>query len=229
MLTERQYKIVEFMKKNKSASVRRLSKEFFVSEMTVRRDLTELERQGYLARYNGGAYYCENDDILPVEARKKLHSAEKQKLSVMAKKYLSDSITVYIDSSSTCMYIIPILSEYNDIKIVTNSIQSLMTAAKYHIPCIIAGGEYYEHDMCTVGSVTENFLENLNVDAAFFSSKGISDDGIISDDDLRQTAVRKTVMKNVKKVIFMFDSTKTHKKYLYTVCKSDAIDGVIML
>lgn len=229
MLTERQQQIVTYMRKQKSASVRRLSGEFFVSEMTIRRDLDELEKQGYLKRYNGGACYLGEDLSLPVETRKKLRSEEKQKLSNMAKKYLSDSITVYIDSSSTCMYLIPILSEYREIRMVTNSVQNLMQAAKYHIPCILAGGEYYECDMCTVGSMAEEFLRKINVELAFFSVKGISEDGTISDEDIRQTAIRKIVMQNAQKKIFLFDSSKRNKKFFYTVCSAEDADEIFML
>ncbi len=229
MLTERQQQFAALIRKEKSVSVRRLSKKFFVSEMTVRRDLTELEKQGYVKRYRGGACACAEDTLLPVDARKRLRAEEKQRLSCLAKKYLEDSATVYLDSSSTCMYMIPILAEYKDIRIVTNSVQSLLLAAQYHIPCMLAGGEYYERDMCTVGSVAEDFLRNVNADIAFFSSHGISDDGVISDDHLGQTAIRRTVMQNAKKIIFLFDSSKVHKKYVYTLCTRDAADDIIVI
>lgn len=228
MLNDRQQKIVDFVKKNKRASVKTLAQNFFVSEMTIRRDLRELEKQNYLERYNGGAAYNENDTP-PMEVRKLQNIKEKSELSKRTKKYLHDSLTIFIDSSSTCMYIIPLLAEYKDVKIITNSVQSTLFAAKYHIPCILAGGNYNEYDMCTTGSETENYLRSINVDIAFFSALGIDDDGIISDPDENQTAVRKTVMKNSEKLIFMFDSKKLHKKYLYTLCHKDDADDIIMI
>lgn len=227
-MNDRQREMVDYVKENKRVSVKKLSEKFFVSEMTVRRDLKELEKQKLLERYNGGATYCEND-IPPFEVRKLQNIKEKSVLSKRTRKYLHDSLTIFIDSSSTCMYIIPLLAEYRDIKIVTNSVQSTLVAAKYHIPCILAGGAYNEYDMCTIGSETENYLRNINVDIAFFSVLGISDDGIISDNDEYQTAVRKAVMKNSDKIIFMFDSKKLHKKYLYTLCKAEEADDIIMI
>ena len=170
-----------------------------------------------------------DDDIPPISDRKLLHSKEKSLLTKHAKKYLSDSMSVFIDSSSTCLYIIPLLADYKQIQIITNSVQSLLLASKYHIPCIFAGGEYYEHDMCSVGAFTEDFLRSINADIAFFSSGALSDDGIISDCDLRQTSVRKIVMQNAHKNIFLFTDEKLHKKEVYTVCHSDDADDIIII
>ncbi len=99
-----------------------LSKTLYVSEMTVRRDLKNLQLFGYIERYNGGAAYIENEVGLPFDCRDKLHNKEKQLLSESVRKFLKDGMTVFIDSSSTCSYIIPLLTEYKSVKIVTNSV-----------------------------------------------------------------------------------------------------------
>ncbi len=228
VLNERQTNILKLLSKKKRMSVKEIAAQFYVSEMTVRRDLKELEKSGYLQRYNGGAVY--SDKISPpFFARKLLHSKEKDILTKKAKKYLHDSLCVFIDSSSTCIYIIPLLAEYKDIRIITNSLPSAQLAAKYHIPCILAGGECYERDMCTVGSYTDEFLQNINVDIAFFSSCAISDDGIISDIDCAQTSVRRTVMQNSHKNLFFFSEEKLHKKCVYTLCRAEDADEIIYI
>ena len=228
VLNERQNGILAFLEQEGRASVKKLAEHFFVSEMTVRRDLKEMERCGYLQRYNGGAVYSGRDE-LPVNIRKFTHLKEKKPLTQNAKKFLKDYDTVFIDSSSTCMYIIPVLAEYKGIKLVTNSVQNLLAAAEYHIPCIITGGSYYEHDMCCIGGITEEFMRNINVDVAFFSLLGITDDGIISDSDEAQLAVRKAAMQNSKKNVFFFDESKKGKRYIYTVCRAEEADGVFVL
>lgn len=228
-INARQHNMVKLIKSKERVSVKKLAETFYVSEMTVRRDLNELEKLGFVQRYNGGAVYNGNELIMPIKSRRRLHSDEKKNLSVQAKKYLHNSACIYIDSSSTCSYIIPFIAEYKDVKIITNSVYSLLCASKYHIPCIIAGGTYFENDMCTVGDYTQEFLHGINPDIAFFSVLGISDDGIISDISCEQTAVRKTVMKNSAVNVFLLDSTKQHKKYPYTLCKSEDADGIILI
>jgi len=111
--------------------------------------------------------------------------------------------------------------------IVTNSVKALLSAGNMHIPCILIGGEYYEQDMCLVGSVAEQNAHELNVDIAFFTTAAYSEDGVISDFDLRQTMIRKIVMKNAKENVFLFESHKLNKKHLYTLCRKEDATAVI--
>lgn len=53
-MNDRQSRLIGYLKEQKRASVKKPAARFYVSEMTVRRDLKELELQGYLKRYNGG-------------------------------------------------------------------------------------------------------------------------------------------------------------------------------
>ncbi|MBQ8207966.1 MAG: hypothetical protein IJZ89_04435, partial [Clostridia bacterium] len=154
---------------------------------------------------------------------------EKEELSKKCISYLHDGMTVFIDSSSTCQYLIPHISRFKDMTIVTNSVKALLTAGNMHIPCILIGGEYYEQDMCLVGSIAEQYVRHLNVDIAFFTTAAYSDDGIISDFDIRQTMIRKILMENSKQNIFLFENYKLNKKLLYTLCHKEEATAVIII
>lgn len=228
-LNKRQSDILTLLKNRGRASVKSLAEKFFVSEMTVRRDLKQMETLGYVQRYAGGAVYQREESAMPIAFRRLLHADEKALLSHHAAKYLRNGITVFIDSSSTCTHIIPLLANYKEVCIITNSVPCLLTAAKYHIPCTMAGGTYFEKDMCTCGSETERFLERYNPDVAFFSASALSDDGLITDHDAAQTAVRRVVLQRSTQNIFLLDSTKLHKKHLHTVCRAEAVADIILL
>ena len=195
--------------------------------MTVRRDLSEMEKGGFLRRYRGGAVLKINMGEMPIGERLLLDRQEKEELAKKCTDFLRDSITVFIDSSSTCQHIVPYLSQYKSITVVTNSVSALLALEKLHIFCILIGGEYYEQDMCTVGSLAESYVKELNVDVAFFSTAAISDDGVISDFDLKQTMIRKYVMKNAAKSIFLFEKGKIGKKHLYTLCSAEDATAII--
>ncbi|MBR5538367.1 MAG: DeoR/GlpR transcriptional regulator [Clostridia bacterium] len=226
-MNERQKEILDILYQNGKVSVADLSKTLFVTEMTVRRDLIEMEKGGFLRRYRGGAVLKINVGEMPISERLLWDSREKEALARKCTEYLSDGITVFIDSSSTCQYIIPYLSEYKNITVITNSISALLTLGKLHIFCILIGREYYEQDMCTVGSLAEHYVKELNVDIAFFTTAAISYDGVISDFDLKQTAIRKLVMKNANKNIFLFEKEKFGKKSLYTLCTTEDATAIL--
>ena len=228
MGNERQKEILEILYQKGRVSVAELARTLFVAEMTIRRDLTEMEKSGFLRRYRGGAVLKINLGEMPISQRLLLDKDEKEALAQKCLPFLQDNITVFIDSSSTCQYLIPHLAQKKSITLITNSISALLTASRLHLPCILIGGEYYEQDMCMVGSLAEQTVRDLNVDLAFFTTAAISDDGIITDFDLRQTMIRRLVMQNAKQSIFLFEKEKRGKKLLYTLCRKEDAAAVIM-
>jgi len=208
--------------------VSKLAKTLYVSEMTIRRDLCEMEKYGVLKRYRGGAVLTAVSSQMPIPQRFFIDEREKIHLSKQAIEFLSDDLTIFIDSSSTCQYIIPYLNRLKNITIITNSVNALLMASKLQISCILIGGKYYDPDMCFIGSIAEQYANEFNVDVAFFSSMGLSEDGLISDDDIEQTMIRKIIMRRSKKNIFLFEKNKLNKKYLYTLCKRSDVDEVFI-
>ena len=227
-LNERQQNILNILREKGKISVASLSKELHYSEMTVRRDLTKMEKAGLLKRSHGMA--LENDiNSQPITTRSFAQDGEKRKLCKEASGYLEDKMTVFLDSSSTCMYLIPYIAEHKEMCIFTNSVQVLLSAANFHIPCYLTGGKYYEKDMCLLGSQAEKYAEHINADIAFFSCAGYSEDGRITDDSEQQTVMRLSAMKNAKKSIMLFDSTKKNITYAFTVCHRDDIYKMITI
>lgn len=227
-LNERQQLILNLLRENGKVNVTALSKELHYSEMTIRRDLTKMEKAGLLKRSHGMA--LENDiNSQPITTRSFAQDIEKRKLCKEASQYLQDKMTIFLDSSSTCMYLIPYIAEHKDMCIFTNSVQVLLSASNFHIPCYLTGGKYYEKDMCLLGSQAEQYASNINVDIAFFSCAGYSDDGRITDDSESQTAVRICAMKNAKKNILLFDSTKKNMTYAFTVCHKEDVYRMITI
>lgn len=229
ILNERQSNILDYLNEHSQASVHKLAAHFFVSEMTIRRDLKKMEQAGYLHRYNGGATKHAQNETLPFDARKLLHADQKAAIANAVRPFLRDSLSVFIDSSATCTYVIPLLSEYRDIRIVTNSLNACVIAAEYHIPCTIAGGMVYEKDLCAVGAETVEFLRAINVNIAFFSSYAISSEGLITDNDAEQTAIRRCVLKNCQQSIVLLNESKCNKTCLYTFCHSNDVTRVIFI
>lgn len=226
-LDDRKKDIIDLLYKKNRISVAELAKTLYVSEMTIRRDLNLLEKMGMLKRYRGGAVLLLTEDGMPICRRFFMDESEKLLLSKKAERFLDNNLTVFIDSSSTCHYIIPFIKKFHNIMIITNSLNALQISSKLQIPGILIGGKYYEKDMCFVGSIAEQYAEQFNVNVAFFSSRGLSEDGIISDSDIEQSNIRKIIMKHSEKNIFIFDKNKLNKKYFYTLCNSSEADEII--
>ena len=194
-LNTRQQEILDILYESGKIGVIELAKRLYVTEMTIRRDLSAMEKSGFLKRYRGGAVLMSNQREMPLSHRIMFDEDEKRALAKKCLQFLHDDMTIYIDSSSTCQYIIPHIAKYKNMKIITNSVKAILTATSLHIPCVLIGGDYYEQDMCLVGSMAEQYAESLNVDITFFTTAAYSEDGVISDFDEKQLFIRKIILK----------------------------------
>ena len=229
MLNDRQKQILEIVDNKKRVSVIALSKALFVSQMTVRRDLQKMEQEGHIRRYHGGALALEDYINASIDVRMRVYEKEKRTMAAQAEKYVRDGQTIFLNSSSTCAYVIPCLKKHKDITVVTNSVQFLLMLSKLHIKCILAGGEYLENDRCLVGRNTENFLRNINPDIAFLSCSGISDSGAVTEFEEATAEITRIAVANSKRKILLADNSKLGQTYTHTVCHVDDMDDVIVI
>ena len=70
-------------------------------------------------------------------------------------------------------------------------------------------------------------IESMTADLMFFSSQGLSADGKISDFSESETCQRRQMLQHARKRYFLCDSSKLGKSFLFTVCRTSDIDGVI--
>ena len=110
---ERQEKILSLLSENVSISVNKLSKLLYVSQPTVRRDLSELERQKKVIRTHGGVVIRNApDNEIPLLWREEQNNASKKKISGKAAGYIHNGDIIFMDASSTVSYIIPHLKSF---------------------------------------------------------------------------------------------------------------------
>ena len=89
------------------------------------------------------------------------------------------------------------------------------------------GGLLLENSIAFVGSGAENFIRNFNADIFFFSSRGLSEDGVISDSSVDEANLRRVMMEHSKKRIFLCTSDKMGKRYMYNLCTLSDVDVII--
>ena len=93
--------------------------------------------------------------------------------------------------------------------------------------CYLTGGVLLENSHALVGKIAEDTVSGLHADICFFSSQGITEDGLISDFSEDETRLRKCMIKNARKSVFLYDRSKLGKQFLFTVCDLDGIHSAI--
>ncbi|MBR3965947.1 MAG: DeoR/GlpR transcriptional regulator [Clostridia bacterium] len=225
--SKRHEDILKILKEREAASVHFLAKALFVSEPTVRRDLDILQKQGRVRRTFGGAVICEllNREV-PLSLREREGRGAKAVIAERASDLLSDGQVIFLDASSTTSYLVEYIAKYNDMTVITNSPKTSLALAEKKVRSFCTGGLMLENSIAYVGSLAESFVKNFNADIFFFSCRGVSDDGRLTDSSLEESELRKVMMENSKKIAFLCTSDKIGKKYMYNLCRVQSADHV---
>ncbi|MBR2352942.1 MAG: DeoR/GlpR transcriptional regulator [Clostridia bacterium] len=226
---ERQNQIMELVEKRQRVSVHTLAKTLYVSEMTVRRDLAYMEREGALRRYHGGAMAIEKDMDYSIDLRMHINEKEKRDLAKRAERYLENGQTIFLPASSTCAFLLPSLKRYEDLCVITNSVQFMLLLSKMKIRCILSGGEYVEQNKMLIGRGAEYFLRSVNSNIAFLACDGISEDGTVSVEDEHTAEIVRIGFQNSEKRIILADHTKLGRKYTYNICRTEEADDILVI
>lgn len=225
---ERYDAIAKILKENNTATVHFLAKELFVSEPTIRRDLKKMEQQGIIKRTFGGAVLSEllNKEI-PLSMREHENMSAKDYIAKEAVKFIRDGQVIFLDASSTVFRIVKYLAPFSNITVITNSPKASLKLAELKIKSFCTGGLLLENSIAYVGTYAENFIKNFNADIFFFSSHGITANGVITDSSIEESDLRRTMLLNSKKSIFLCTSDKIGKQFFYNLTDISEIDRVI--
>lgn len=226
--SERYDKILDILKERNGVSVHYLAEKLHVSEPTIRRDLTYLEKKDYIKRTFGGAVLNDmTTSQIPLSLRESENKLPKEIIVQKAREFISDGKIIFIDASSTASKLLKYLPQFSDLTIITNSPKTSLKLAELKIKSFSTGGLLLENSIAFVGSGAENFIRNFNADLFFFSSRGLSEDGVISDSSIDESNLRRVMMEQSKKKIFLCTSDKIGKRYMYNLCKLSEIDEII--
>jgi len=204
---ERQKHILEVLKEKKSATVADLAQILYVSEATIRRDLTEMKATGLIERSHGGASLPDNADEISIFVRMEKNAREKDRAALAAIEHLPPFKSVFIDSSSTALA----LAEKLDLTsktVVTNNLQTAIRLAKKpNINLVLLGGNIQFNTISTTGSWTTNQLDDFVFDLMLTSCAAVID-GATFERSLEQKEIKKAAFKKCAIKFLIADHTK---------------------
>lgn len=213
----------------KEHTVKDLANKLFVSEPTVRRDILVLEKKDIITRKRGRVNLKINsaDKRIPLFIRDMENNMSKKEIALKAISHIKDGDVIMLDASTTAYCILPHLLNFKEIFVITNGAKTALELAAMGIRTICTGGEITQESFSYVGTDSENILKNYNADVSFFSCRGLTEDGLATDNSILENSMRKIMIKNSKKSFLLCDKSKFGKKYLNTLCNTKELTGVI--
>lgn len=205
---ERQNKIKEILFREKRVDVYDLSQRFAVTEVTIRRDLDKLEKEGYLIKIYGGAVLKEdyspgNEPYVEDETFE-----EKKLIGKIASQMIENDEAIYLSPGMTCLEIAKNIKD-KKLTIVTNDI-SIGAALKdcAGIKAIITGGDLIPSTYTLVGEFALQTMKNIFINKAFISVKGIHFESGFTVNSHEEVRVLQEIKKISNEIIIVADYTK---------------------
>ncbi len=226
--SQRQHQIIDLLKVNGYMTVEQLSHALYVSEPTVRRDLSELARQNFIARSHGGAMIrSEHNAEVPIDFRTSFQTKAKAAIAKEAAALIKDGDVIFIDASTTTLHILEHIKSRSDLTVITNSIQASLYLRNTGITVYSTGGKLLDNSLAYGGSIAEEILHKFNIDIFFFSSYGLLENGVIQDYSEAETSLRIKTLQAAKTSVFLCDQSKLGKKSLFNVARINDVDYFI--
>ncbi|KAA9295731.1 MULTISPECIES: DeoR/GlpR family DNA-binding transcription regulator [Aerococcus] len=232
-INKRHKKIEEILKNssNHSIQVNDLAIECNVSAMTIRRDLTKLEKMGIVKRYHG--YVSLNTNYQFSEENSTNSNIEKIKISIgdMASKFVKKGDTVFINTSSTALYSLDSLSD-KTITIVTNNLriheQIHKEAINHGSSAILTGGELRLPKEALTGQIAEEAVSKVIANIAIMGCSGFSIKNGITTSNANESKINRLMIEKTNGlVILVADYRKINNDSNFFVCESNKIDILI--
>ena len=226
---ERRNLILEKLQTERRVVVSELSQLYEVSEETIRRDLDKLEKEGLATKSYGGAVINENVSIdLPFNIRKNQNVGGKQKMAEIVAEMVQDGDHIFLDASTTAVFIAKALKDKERLTVITNSMEILIELSDVSGWNIIStGGVMKEGYLAFLGSRTEEVIRSYSVDKVFFSCKALDQEWGIMESQESFGTTKKAMIASGRKKILAVDSTKFDQTAFSVAGKLRDLDVVV--
>ena len=218
----RQQRIAALIRESGSVTVTALEKEFDISPATARRDLAALEKQGKVRRTHGGAVMpglAQHEDSFQqrlgeaVEAKKRLARAASALLEVEE--------SAFIDSSTTAYYAVQrMLADASNITFLTSLLPVMdlfSTADPSAVSMVGFGGIFRPLTLSFVGPCTIRMIESYRADRTFFSVKGITPEGQLTEANPLEAEVKRAMIRQAASPVLLVDGRKFERQGLSVI------------
>jgi DeoR/GlpR family transcriptional regulator of sugar metabolism len=227
--SERMQHVLRLLEVRDYVPVAELSEAFAVSEVTVRSDLTELARQGLVARIRGGARALQQGQSeAGFDLRLRLEVDQKRAIARAAAAMVEDAEAIALDASTTAYYLALELRAKRELVVVTNGL--LVATALADAPTItviVTGGVLRLSAMSLVGDLGTDVLRTTQINKGFLGARGLSIERGLMDLNPDEVRIKQEMADACEQVYGIFDGTKWHRSALLAFVPVEELSGIV--
>lgn len=207
---ERRMEIVNMVNLNGKARVEDLAENFNVSSVTIRSDLSFLEKNGYVIRSHGFAIPNSGAIAeLTVHEKRRQNAGVKLCIGKEAAKLINNGDTIILDSGTTTREIASSLKNLEDVVVMTNGLDVAMELVSAPgVEVLMSGGLLRKNALSFSGSQAEASLKNYRFDKFFLGVDGFDLRAGITTHNEQEASLNRLMCDISEQVIAVADSTK---------------------
>ncbi|MFE5732058.1 DeoR/GlpR family DNA-binding transcription regulator [Streptomyces sp. NPDC056528] len=232
---QRRALILDEVRRRGGVRVNELTRRLSVSDMTIRRDLDALARQGVLAKVHGGAVpVVEASTHEPgFEAKSVLEPSAKDEIARAAAALVTPGTALALSGGTTTYALARHLLDVPDLTVVTNSVR---VADVFHeagrtggearrgaATVVLTGGVRTPSD-ALVGPVADRAIRSLHFDLLFLGVHGVSAEAGLSTPNLAEAETNTCLIRSARRVVVVADHTKWGTVGLSSFASLDEVD-----
>ena len=228
-IVERHTKILKKLELLGSVNVNELSKEFSVSQVTIRKDLKLLEERNLLYRSHGKAiptnpYITEYH----VNVKEKLQTKEKTRIAIAASNMLKPKDSIIIASGTSLTEFARHIPNIEELTVLTASLNTALILTEMpNIDVIQLGGNVRKSSSSVIGPISEKMLSEFTFTKLFLGVDGIDLTYGLTTTNSMEASLNKQMISAAQKIIILADSSKFGKKGFGRICGIEDVDQII--
>ena len=202
-----------------------------VSDMTVRRDFTELEEIGVLKRTHGGAKSNNVSQYKELSHEDKyiLNMEKKREIALKAVKLIEEGDTIFLGPGTTIELLAKEIN-FKSLRVLTNCLpifEILSEKKSETFSVFLVGGEFRKITRSFVGEIANTILKNINFNKTFFSCNAIKENDVMTS-TFEESYTQEIVLNNSDEKYLLTDDSKFEKIDFINFYTLDKLTGIVI-
>ena len=225
----RQRQILDIVDSDQEVVVASLARALGVSEMTIRRDLKQLEGDGKLKRVHGGAIPIPIPEALPLRDRIRHQGAAKRTIADLAATLVEKGHRIFIGAGSTALALAQALAAAPACRVLTSTpgvVETLARDSRQH-ELELTGGWYDPNYQTLYGENALGAVRDRLFDIAFISVYALDAEMGVLDNGDHQCHLQRLLAKQARSFVVLADHTKFGRSGNFRTLPLSAVDVLV--
>ncbi|MBF9044299.1 DeoR family transcriptional regulator [Rhodobacterales bacterium HKCCE4037] len=223
----RQTEILDIARRDGKVMVDDLAAHFGVTVQTIRRDLSDLDDGGLLARVHGGAVLKSGTTNLAYGERQKVLTEEKLAIARICAAEIPDDCSIFLNIGTSTEAVAAELLNHRNLLVVTNNL-NIAHILERNPDCevIVTGGTLRRGDGGLIGAITVDAIRRFKFDVAVMGCSALDAEGDVLDYDIQEVGVSQSIIAQARRAFLVADHSKFQRSAPGRICSLADVDAL---